>query len=392
MVKKRAKSVVCAAVFFLMAVPSPVWAGEEESLQVENRIVLDKVEIVLEEFQENEAGERSPWETPECSYPGEEISKIPVIENQGVPCYLRVRVDFQESEELPNLWNEDCLIGVDEEKWCPVREDGALFYYLREPLASGAKTELFYAVKLPEAWGNETAGTSFGLKLSPEAVQADHFVQDLEQEHPWGDVIIEDYEKKNQEQGYQGGEGPFQIGCSPLAMKLIASPDGLFFLNFNGKLPGDLLTGETELFNRWEEPVELFLRIENGENKTEEAEILLKEIQVKLTLKEEGGEAKILYQGPLGPEGGEAEMSLGRFPPGYEGKLCVEAEIPSELDNAFTLTDVITRWSFRTAGEEPVTWIPATGDSSDLYGWLAAGTLAVGAAAGLVWHGRKQRW
>ena len=63
-------------------------------------------------------------------------------------------------------------------------------------------------------------------------------------------------------------------------------------------------------------------------------------------------------------------MSLGRFPPGYEGKLCVEAEIPSELDNAFTLTDVITRWSFRTAGEEPVTWIPATGDSSDITdGW-----------------------
>ena len=60
MVKKRAKSVVCAAVFFLMAVPSPVWAGEEESLQVENRIVLDKVEIVLEEFQENEAGEKVP--------------------------------------------------------------------------------------------------------------------------------------------------------------------------------------------------------------------------------------------------------------------------------------------------------------------------------------------
>ena len=59
-------------------------------------------------------------------------------------------------------------------------------------------------------------------------------------------------------------------------------------------------------------------------------------------------------------------MSLGRFPPGYEGKLCVEAEIPPELDNAFTLTDVITRWSFWTAGEEPVTWIPATGDASDL--------------------------
>ncbi len=60
MVKKRAKSIVCAAVFFLLAVPSPVRAGEEESLQVENRIVLDKVEIALEEFQENEAGERSP--------------------------------------------------------------------------------------------------------------------------------------------------------------------------------------------------------------------------------------------------------------------------------------------------------------------------------------------
>ena len=57
---KRAKNIVCAAVFFLLAVPSPVRAGEEESLQVENRIVLDKVEIALEEFQENEAGERSP--------------------------------------------------------------------------------------------------------------------------------------------------------------------------------------------------------------------------------------------------------------------------------------------------------------------------------------------
>ena len=85
MVKKRAKSVVCAAVFFLMAVPSPVWAGEEESLQVENRIVLDKVEIVSGRVSGKRGGERSPWETPECSYPGEEISKIPVIENQGCP-------------------------------------------------------------------------------------------------------------------------------------------------------------------------------------------------------------------------------------------------------------------------------------------------------------------
>ena len=60
MVKKRAKSVVCAAVFFLMAVPSPVWAGEEESLQVENRIVLDKVEIVLESFRKTRRGREVP--------------------------------------------------------------------------------------------------------------------------------------------------------------------------------------------------------------------------------------------------------------------------------------------------------------------------------------------
>ena len=61
--------------------------------------------------------------------------------------------------------------------------------------------------------------------------------------------------------------------------------------------------------------MELFLRIENGENKTEEAEILLKEIKVKLTLKEEGKEEKILYQGALGRKGKGRNVS-GTFSAG----------------------------------------------------------------------------
>lgn len=360
-------------------------------LKIENRIMLDKVEISLKEFQE-EGGERLPWENPEKVYPGQVVSKIPVITNLGAPCYLRVRLSFTGTEEQKELWGEECLVGLDLEEWKLVREKGELVCYRREPLGRKETAELFQGVRIPALWGNEMAEMEFGLQLLPEAIQTANFSQELEEESPWGSREIQEYEEGNREEAYAGQEGPFSICCSPLAMELIASPEGLFFLNFNERLPGDMLTGEVEICNKSDRTAELFLRLEGGENKSPEAEILQKEISMKLLLREKTGEERLLYEGPLVPEGGGEEMSLGRFPPGYRGMLRLEAEIPEELGNEFTLTDVVSRWIFWTAEEEPVVWVPKTGDGSGLGLYLGTALLSAGLLAGGLFMRKREGW
>ena len=77
------------AVLMLMTVSDCVRAEESDPLVLENRILLDKVEIRLEEFQqvvENGEEKRIPWENQGQIYPGQLVSKIPVITNLGAPC------------------------------------------------------------------------------------------------------------------------------------------------------------------------------------------------------------------------------------------------------------------------------------------------------------------
>ena len=172
------------------------------------------------------------------------------------------------------------------------------------------------------------------------------------------------------------------ICCSPLAMELIASPEGIFFLNFNQRMPGEQLTGEIELSNQWEQAAELFLKIESGENKNPQAQELLEAISMELTLMGEEGKEQVIYQGPLAPSEGAEQLSLGRFPPGYRGILRMKAQIPAELDNSFTLTDVISRWTFWTSREEPVVWVPQTGDQTKTELFLAGSFLCMSLMAG----------
>ncbi|HIR94015.1 MAG TPA: hypothetical protein IAB98_11420 [Candidatus Egerieimonas intestinavium] len=371
-----------AVSLWLAALPGGVFAQESEPLTIENRIVLDKVEISLQEFQ-RQGEELIPWENPGQIYPGQVVSKIPVITNLGAPCYLRVRVSFSGSEEQLRQWDESCLVGLDEGEWQAFQEEDQLVYYRREALGSGEKTELFQGLRIPETWGNEMADQEFGLKLLPEAVQSANFVQNLDSESPWGELEIQDYREQNREEAYVGQEGPFLISCSPLAMELLASPEGLFFLNFNERMPGELLTGEIELSNQWDQAAELFLRLEGGENKSPQAQELQQAIAMKLTLTGEDGQEQLVYQGPLVPQEGQRQLSLGRFPPGYKGLLRMEAQIPAELDNAFTLTDVISRWIFWTSREDPVIWVPKTGDEAPvgiLLGVSLGSAIALGTA------------
>ena len=61
----------------------------------------------------------------------------------------------------------------------------------------------------------------------------------------------------------------------------------------------------------------------------------------------------------------------------------MEAQIPAELDNAFTLTDVISRWIFWTSREDPVIWVPKTGDEAPvgiLLGVSLGSAIALGTA------------
>ena len=129
---------------------------------------------------------------------------------------------------------------------------------------------------------------------------------------------------------------------------------GDFFVSFGELMPGDVKEGKALIKNKTKDKVEVFFRTEKltyGQDYDEIDTSLLQKIKLKIKLKRDGTEEKLLYNGDLGAESLNKYISLGIYEKGYDGEFIFTIEVPKELKNAYALSKIDVKWIFAVEKE-----------------------------------------
>lgn len=128
---------------------------------------------------------------------------------------------------------------------------------------------------------------------------------------------------------------------------LIATPED-FFMDFGTLLPGDKREGVAYIKNTTNDEIEVFFRTEPLDKSEYYDDIdysLLEKISLTITLKANSQE-KVLYEGNLGAESMSEFVSLGKYNKGYDGEFIFKIEVPTSLNNYYTLSRTKVKWIF----------------------------------------------
>lgn len=129
---------------------------------------------------------------------------------------------------------------------------------------------------------------------------------------------------------------------------------GDFFASFGELMPGDVKEGKALIKNKTKDKVEVFFRTEKltyGQDYDEIDTSLLQKIKLKIKLKKNGTEEKLLYDGDLGAESLNKYISLGIYEKDYDGEFIFTIEVPKEFKNAYALSKIDVKWVFAVEKE-----------------------------------------
>ena len=314
--------------------------------------------IGIQEYQEID-GKETEYDLVEnrIVLPSEVVSKIPRITNYAETCYVRAKVthhskpvsDSDTEEETEYILSDENINGISGQ-WIRKGE----YYYYTEPLKHGASVDFFEAVTIPAEWTEASSGTSLGLTVTAEAIQAANFTPDFQSEQPWGDQEIEIcvHEEDNSitevNQEYQ----QMTVTYEGAARNLIAVPED-FFQNLDKAMPGDTVQDTFSISNTTDTEAEFFFQTETPGGLTEEELDLLKQFQ--LTILQNGTP---IYSGDLEAASLNSRISLGTYQPGETGSLVFRLSLPAELKNAYAQRETCINWIFSVEGAEEIVDIP----------------------------------
>ena len=342
---------------------------------VTNYLSTGIVDIELEEYQIQD-GKEEAYEDVKDILPGQVISKIPRIRNDGNDCYIRVKLDLEGTEESIEAQE----IG---EKW-KEGKDGYLYY--TDILKTGDETDLFQSIKIPEDFAQEEE-SAFQLEIHAEGIQSQNFTPDFQADAPWGAVEIQLCKKEGQydiSSFKKASDQSLNVVYQGESRKLFSNPED-FFVNFPVMLPGDTYQETAILQNTGGNPMKLYFRGLAEETADND---LLEQIQLKITT-EIGGRTETVYEGTLKGDGLEENRLLGEIPADGFGKFHFDLSVPKELDNKYTVLTNRVEWIFSTEPIERLTTVQ-TGDTRKTGVFLLAGGVLCGAGALILRKGRKK--
>lgn len=328
------------------------------SVEITNEFETGIVDIRIEEYQKIN-NQEILWEDNPVVLPGNTISKIPRIYNDGNDCYVRTKITFRGIPEL----NETNLIGISD-NWLRA-DDG--YYYYTEILPHGEDVDIFEALYIPDDFSQENEEKEFYIDIDADAIQSKNFEPEFTLAKPWGDIEILECGKEGQydiSSFKQSDNQSFSITYQGDVKKLIKNADD-FFVNFPYLMPGDTYSDKLELINDSKNAIKLYFR----SKATDESELLDK-IQLKITT-EINGKTKVFYNGNLRAEDLNEDVILGVIPKNKEGSFKFEIYVPHELNNQYTISSSFVKWIFSTEPiPEPVNGgNPKTGDDFNFVLW-----------------------
>lgn len=339
MKKFMTKGLVLGSIMMLTAITA-VYAYFSDTLKVTNQISTGDVNIEMKEYQL--LGKKEiPYQNAKSVMPGDWISKIPKITNLAMPCWIRVKIDWQEAEKYLKDWDDRCLSGMTGD-WV---KRGEYFYYTKV-LKKSESVEVFRRVLIPDGWDETYALQKLSMSIRAEAIQAANFKPDFSAMTPWGNQKIElCLHEKDGNVTCRKTDNKLSVVFHGEAHRLIAAPDD-FFANFGTVMPGDIMKDTLYISNTTGKMAEMFFRIESNKL-TEEQKKLLREISMKIRMN-----GQLIYSGNVRAAGLGTDISLGNFEPGAQGNLEFTLEVPSSWNNSYALKKAETDWIFTVREEE----------------------------------------
>lgn len=133
-------------------------------------------------------------------YDGTAPSSVDIL-NEGVDAWIRIRPTL--SSDAGEAPVKDGSL-VEEGAWS-LAADG--WFYRTRPLDEGGRDSFAVPIQVPASWGR---GIVIDCDFEVQAVQAKHFVPDMDADSPWGDLEPESavYVRKGSEDGDEIGIAP----------------------------------------------------------------------------------------------------------------------------------------------------------------------------------------
>lgn len=311
-----------------------IYAYINDSVTVTNKLSLGDVNIQLEEY-EIKNGKEIKYINQKMVLPGETISKIPRIYNNGEDCWVRTKIDYSETINNSENFSDKNLIDI-QNGWKKIGE----YYYYTKILKKGTSVDFFKGIVIPETWGNDRAGNKLKIELRTDAIQAANFTPVFNNMSPWGNQEIQQcIHSTDGSITCKKDKLKLSVELSEKAQRLIAVPDD-FFYNLPVAMPGDLLTDSVLLSNTSGKTAELLFAT-NISDISKEQEELIEKLGCTIYFND-----LKLYEGNLKAANLKEGISLGKFKNGEKGTLSFEIAIPKEIKNEDALRSVDVKWIF----------------------------------------------
>ena len=347
------------------------------SVEVTNHFETGIVDISLAEFQKVGDTEEL-WEDNPTVLPGDVVSKIPRVHNDGNDCYIRAKITIRDTSEI----TESSLLGITD-LWHKA-PDG--YYYYTKVLPHGEDVDIFQAVSIPVDLPDDNQGQLFHVDIDVDAIQSKNFTPEFDTASPWGRVEILECKKEGQydiSTFKQAGNLSFKIEYQGDAKKLIKNHDD-FFANIPYIMPGDTYSDAVSISNDGNKDMQIYFR-----SAADDPSDLLDKIQLTITTEIDGA-AKAFYQGSLRAAQLSDNVILGTIPAGEKGSFNFTISVPAELNNEYTIQSSQLKWIFSTEFiEEPIA--PETGDKSNILFYIGLLGLSMVGAGIVIVSGVKRK-
>ena len=301
--------------FFIVMMITGVYALTIQSTST--AINTGIVDIELKNYKLNSANSEVEYEETEILSPGSTVSYIPKIYNWGEDCYLRIKIDYINS----NINFEDYVVGFSN-KFTKIGD----YYYYDGVLNSGEVIKLFDEITIPNNAAELATNKNLIINIYAEAIQERNFEPDYTSNSPWGDVVP----VANAQSSINidvDDEMTIVIKYQDASENDIQVKDN-FLERLKNLMPGDNFSDSLVIKNNNDRKTKYYLGI-NTEEKNELERRLLE--QITLVITSENGD--VVYNGKLLLDN---KLLLKEIEPGKMDKLNFGISVPSELSNEYT--------------------------------------------------------
>ncbi len=162
--KARKMMAVAGAAFMLgTAIPVTTFATEYQT-DVISTIKTGDISIHLQDYEIGKNGKEKIYEDKKLILPGQTISKITRITNEGNSAWVRIKPEWQGDEALGLSLD---MIGGISDDW---KQIGDYFYYTKS-LEVGESVDFGKTISFPPEWTEAVSDQSFYLYMQVDAVQ-----------------------------------------------------------------------------------------------------------------------------------------------------------------------------------------------------------------------------